>query len=390
MIDNYTTHVATKLFGWDIDSNKKIISFHKKIRKIILKKKAYILAFQKATNYGAVLQIYALKTTLEKLGLVVEVIDYVPQWMQVTMKNQPHFKSYIKRKIMNFTFRKFFNNLNLTQQTFYDLESLKNNLKDGDYYFVGSDQVWNPKIMKNDTTYFLDFVPKAAKKIGYAISMGNQELSNQFRQVVIPLIESFDSLSGRENYVSNFIHQYYPEYNVPVVLDPTLLLNKEEYMNVKDTKQFTSDFIVVYGAMHDENLYNYSKYLKQKTGLQLVNLGYHFKGADKHEYLLGPENWLNRIAQAKYFITNSFHGTVFSILFKKDFLVVPNQKEPALNARFMELLESLDMNSRLVYSINDIDKIIDSKLNFKNSYQLLEERRKQSINYIKEAIEDES
>jgi hypothetical protein len=351
------------------------------------KKKAYILAYQKATNYGAVLQIYALKNVLEKLDLEVEVIDYVPNWMQVTLKNQPHFKSYIKRKMMNITFRSFFKKLGLVKKTYFDNFSLKNELQDGDYYFVGSDQVWNPKIMKNDTTYFLDFVPTTAKKIGYAVSMGNQALENDFLQKVLPLIENFDMLSSREKYVTDFVNEYYKDMSVPVVLDPTLLLNENDYANVKDTKKFTTEFIAVYAAMHDENLYNYAKYLKRKTGLSLINLGYHFNGADKNEYLKGPENWLNRIAQAKFFITNSFHGTVFSILYKKDFFVVPNQDQVGLNARFVELLTSLELDDRLIYSRDDLDEQINKKSDFDNAYRLLEARRETSLEYIKKAIE---
>lgn len=352
-------------------------------------KKAYILAYQRATNYGAVLQIYALKTTLEKLGLDVEVVDYVPDWMQVTLKNQPHLKSYVKRKVMNFTFRKFFKKLGLSNKLFYKNDELHKNLQDGDFYFVGSDQVWNPSIMKNDTTYFLDFVPNSAKKIGYAVSMGNQSLSNEFLEQVLPLIKSFHRLSSRENYVTNFVNEHYPNVDVPVVLDPTLLLNKEDYGTIKSTKIFNEEFITVYSAMPDLDFYKYALYLKKKTGLPLINLGFHFKGANKNEYLLGPENWLNRIAQAKYFITNSFHGTVFSILYKKDFLVVPNKQQIGLNARFVELLQSLELDDRLIYSEEDLDAKIDNTSDFNNAYKLLEERKKKSTNFIKEAIKDE-
>lgn len=349
-------------------------------------KKAYILAYQKATNYGAVLQIYALKTVLETYNIKVEVIDYIPNWMQVTLKNQPHFKSYVKRKIMSMTFKSFLKKLELTKKTYFSDQDLKNGLQDGDFYFVGSDQVWNPKIMKNDLAYFLNFVPNTSKKIGYAVSMGNQSLSNKFLQQVLPLIKDFNQLSARENYVANFINQYYPDVDVPVVLDPTLLLDSEDYIGVKSKKLFKSEFIAVYAAMHDEELYNYAKYLKQKTGLQLVNLGYHFSGADKHEYLLGPQNWLNRIAQSRYFITNSFHGTVFSVLYKKDFFVVPNQNEQGLNARFTELLESIELDDRLIYSQEDLDRKINIDLDFNKAYRLLKTRREQSLYYIKKAI----
>jgi len=352
-------------------------------------KKAYILAFQKATNYGAVLQIYALKTTLEKLDLTVEVIDYIPKWMQVTLKNQPSLKSFLKRKIMNLTFKSFFKKLKLTQNSYYDNKSLTHDLNTGDFYFVGSDQVWNPKIMQNDSTYFLDFVPKNAKKIGYAVSMGNQVISDKFMTKVLPLIKDFDFISAREDFVTNFIHNYDKNIQIPIVLDPTLLLNASDYETLKDKTKFRSKYIAVYAAMHDENLYDYARYLKEKTGLPIINLGYHFNGADRQEYIKGPGNWLNRIEQSNYFITNSFHGTVFSILYKKEFFVVPNQNQLGLNARFIELLESLKLNSRLIHSKHEIDTLLHSKLVFENAYLLLKERKKQSLKYIKETIEND-
>lgn len=350
--------------------------------------KAYILAYQRATNYGAVLQIYALKKVLENFGLETLVIDYVPDWMKVSIKNKPHIKSYIKRKIMNYTFKSFFRKLNFTKKTFFDQDSLKNELQDGDFYFVGSDQVWNHKIMNNDTTYFLDFAPQKAKKIGYALSMGNQNFSNDFLQKVLPMINRFDHLSARETFVSNFIKKYNPECKVSDVLDPTLLLNAKDYSSIKKSTKFNSNYIVVYSAMHDENLYEYAKYLRQKTSLPLINLGYHFNGANKNEYIYGPQNWLNRMQQASFIITNSFHGTVFSILFKKQFLVVPNQSEIAsgLNARFKELLESLQLNDRLIYSKEEIDEKVAKPVAFSKAFELLELRRAKSIQFIENAI----
>ena len=353
-------------------------------------KKAYILAFQKATNYGAVSQIYALKTTLEKNGLEVEVIDYIPEWMKVTLKNQPTIKSFIKRKIMNFTFKSFFNKLGLTKETFYDRKILKEQLPKADFYFVGSDQVWNQNITKKDVTYFLNFAPKSDKKIGYAVSMGNYAFSEDFKSQAEPFIKEFTSLSAREVFVSDFVKDNSFDIDVPIVVDPTLLLEAEEYDNIRNHKKFNTEYIALYAAMHDENLYAYAEHLKTITGLPIINLGYHYKGADKQEYLKGPENWLDRIADATYFITNSFHGTVFSIVYKKDFFVVPNQNPSlkGLNARFEELLISLKLEERLVYSTNDIK--VDEKINFKEAYSLLEKRKEKSIEFILNSIREDN
>lgn len=351
-------------------------------------KLAYILAYQKATNYGAVLQIYALKKVLEKHNLRVEVIDYIPEWMKVTLKNQPTVLSYIKRKIMNLTFHDFFMKLGLTETSFSSNDSLRSELDEGDYYFVGSDQVWNRNIMRDDPTYFLNFAPNNAKRIGYAISMGNKALVEPFKSEAYQLINEFDHLSARENYVSDFIRNEFPLLEVPVVLDPTLLLNIDDYKEVCDKKIFKNEFIMVYSAMRDQKLYDLAFHLKELTGLPIINLGYHFKGPDKHEYLKGPGNWLNRIKQAKYFITNSFHGTVFAVLGKSNFFVVPNENpaQKGLNARFVELLDSLDLSNQIISLKNELDSRLEDKINFDRAFILLEKRREISINYIQEAL----
>lgn len=353
-----------------------------------MKKKAYILAFQRATNYGAVLQIFAFKKVLENHGLKVEVIDYIPPWMKVTLRNHPSIFSFVKRRIMNFTFKSFFKKLGLTSSKYRENNTLKENLVDGDFYFVGSDQVWNKNIMHNDPTYFLNFVPEGAKRIGYAISMGNTRFEEPFKSEAYSLIEKFDNISARETFVSRYINEKFPEVNVPVVLDPTLLLSFDDYSGISDKKTFRRDYIVVYSAMRDQRLYDLAFHLRKLTGLPIVNLGYHFKGADKHEYLKGPGNWLNRIRKAKYVITNSFHGTVFSILAKSKFFVVPNEKKThkGLNARFVELLNSLGLSQQMISNETELEERFNQEINFEKAFKLLAKRRESSYIFIKEVI----
>ncbi|MBX3048645.1 MAG: polysaccharide pyruvyl transferase family protein [Anaerolineales bacterium] len=349
--------------------------------------KAYILAFQRATNYGAVLQIFAFKKILERLGLTVEVIDYVPDWMPARIKSQPSIGSFVKRKMLAFTFRKFLKELNLTKAKFFDSISLKANLPEADFYFVGSDQVWNENLIRKDATYFLDFVPDASHKIGYAVSMGNNHLSDDFRKEVTPLIRRFHKLSVRETFVANFLKESL-HVDSFVVLDPTLLLQERDYDEIRDEKKWNTEFIAVYSAMHDSGIYELSKYLRAKTNLPIVNLGYHFNGADKQEYIFGPGHWLSRIKESSYFITNSFHGSAFAILYKKKFFSVPTQNpsHQGLNARFVELLKSLDLTSRLVNSESDISNLLGEPIDYKRTYYLLDKRRNQSMRFLAEAI----
>lgn len=351
-------------------------------------RKAYLLAFHRATNYGAVLQLFALKTVLERYDLEVEVIDYTPKWMKVTLKNQRSLLSFIKRKVMNFTFKSFISKLDLTKENYSDLDNLRHSLPPADFYFVGSDQVWNEKIIKEDPTYFLPFAPDNSVKIGYAISMGNHFLSECLLRKVKSSILRFDFISGREQFVSDFVSDQHYNKKVPVLLDPTLLLKRNDYDEILLEKHYKEKFIAVYSCMRDDRLYEFARHLKMLTGLRLINLGYSFKGADKQEYLYGPINWINRIKHSTFFITNSFHGTAFAVIYSKVFFTVPTNIEAQLgkNARFIELLTSLNLADRLVYEKQDIDYLIDSSIEYDKAHGLLEKRRKEAILFLETAL----
>lgn len=354
----------------------------------MLRKKAYIIAFHRALNYGAVLQIYALSKVVERFGIDVEVIDYIPRWMEISLKNQPTLLSYVKRKFMKIFFRNFQGNLKKTPRTFKSLKELEEYLDPADFYITGSDQVWNEVITRKDEAYFLSFVPENSKRIGYAVSMGNRLISTDFDARVKELVLKFDAISVREKFVSDYVKTFSPDSDIPIALDPSLLLDEEDYALVCSTKTYQEPYIAVYACMHDKNLYELARYFKRKLGLPLVNLGYHFSGPDKHEYLFGPENWINRIKNARYILTNSFHGTVFSILHRKKFMVVPNNDvtQQGLNARFVELLASLGLSQRLVQNESDIDLCFDAPIDYDTAFRLLQNRRNESLAYLRSAL----
>lgn len=354
-------------------------------------KKVYILAFQRAFNYGALLQIYALKKTISRMGFEVHIIDYVPQWMKITLKNQPNILSYFKRLLMKIFFNPFLKKLGINKPIL-SIQEAEKKLDGNGMFIVGSDQVWNEKLIRKDPMYFFSFLPNSTKRIGYAVSMGNYPFSIDFLEKIEPEINKFHSISAREKFVADYLKENNKySNNIPIVLDPTLLLKKEDYDEVSSTNTINKPFIAVYPCMYDQNFFDLVSYIKLKTGLPLVNLGYHFKGSDKNDYIFGPENWLNKIRNAKYFITNSFHGTAFAILHKTQFLTVPTlkQEEIGLNARFTELLDSLDLSDRLVTNPKDIDAKLDSNIDFDNAFLKLETRRSESLLFLRNALADQ-
>jgi hypothetical protein len=177
-------------------------------------KKVGILTFQNANNYGAVYQAYGLQKTIEKLNCQVEVINYDSQNMGLKSIQTKNFNDFIHRY------------LNLTNE-YVDKQQIPKTYYD--CIVSGSDQVWNPLLTFNDTTYFLDFVDKGVKKLSYAASIGlNDSLFKDNKEVFDKYIPSFDAVSLRENTHVSYIKTIVNE-NTPVTasIDPSLLLTAD-------------------------------------------------------------------------------------------------------------------------------------------------------------------
>lgn len=352
-------------------------------------KRVYLMSYQRASNYGASLQLFALKTTIEGLGHSVQVIDYIADNMRLVPRNYSSWLSYCKRVLMDLFFRRIRKKFNLTADTYTSLHQLEA-LPKADVYIVGSDQVWNPAIHQNDRSFYLPFVPMSGKRIAYAASSGGHEYSTKQLELFASDIKRFDAISVREKSLQDTVRLMgLDTAEIPVVLDPTLLLDAEQYDVVRNKKKSNFKYIAVYSCLKDPAFYTVVRDLQKLTNLPVINLGYHFKGASSQEYMFGPGHWLDRISQAEFVLTNSFHGTVFSILYKKKFAVVPSrlQKELGLNGRFLDLLESIGLSDRVYFnSENNIADFISREINFNVSFVKLNERRQHSFLFLKKSL----
>lgn len=356
--------------------------------------KIAILTQPLRTNYGGILQDYALQTVLRKLGHEPITIDYdcrYPKWrwMMGRMKSIltrtnhhiefPHYGRSGQENLNRF----IHNNINMTNPV--DVPSKEViGVINPDAIIVGSDQVWAPACnvpIDYLGNMFLDFVSDfKGKRIAYAASFGSGEwtYTPKWTEKCSRLAKKFDAVSVREDSGVKLCRE-----NLGVkathVLDPTLLLTAEEYANLLPKPQKQSDYLFAYILDTSVEKRAFLKNVADRFGLRLV-----IKGAnDDIKWEDSIEGWLSEIRNATFVVTDSFHGSVFSILFHRPFLSIINNKRGA--DRFTSLFGKLGIHGRLIdetIKVEDISKeinwdAVDSKLNVEREF---------SMNFLKEAL----
>lgn len=353
-------------------------------------KKIGILTFHFCDNYGAVLQCYALKTAINNFsGCQAEVINFNPNWKPGWFTENDLQAKQIERLNSYKEFTKSY--LNINDNIIYDMS--KEDPKKYDYYIVGSDQIWNPTFNFFNTTYFLDFLRDEAVKISYAASIGiSTEDKRLDPELFMKYIPNFDFISIREQTHEAFIKQF-TNKKVNTVLDPTLLIDKEKYeiITSKINKTPKNKYIFLYFLKHDSTsplVLSFVNMLSRKYNLKVIhnfidlptNI---FKNESESYYFKGPEDFLWYIKNAELVITNSFHGTIFSIIYQKPFYtyIVKN-----LSSRIYNLLGSLGLEDRIISGYKNLEDI-NLKIDYSKVHKNLLPYKNKSIQFLNEALD---
>ncbi len=339
--------------------------------------KAGIITFHFAHNQGAVLQGYALQKFLKKLGHDAEVINYCPPYhtnrysarrnpfimASDTLKKNKNLKiqkrlykaarSFAKGIYISVTgvyklrekkFGDFVKkNLDLTRE-YKSLKDLQKNPPKCDIYISGSDQLWNPELVNNgfDGAYFLDFGASNIKKITYAVSL-KESYTQKEKDEIKAYCRNIDVISSREK--SETLDELLGE-NYTVCVDPTLLLSKEEFADAENEIEEKEPYIFVYGFETSPNMVEAVDVISKATGFRVIN------GSPDRVYLnnatklrnYGPGEFLGYIKNADFVITNSFHGTAFSLIYNKKFVTVAHTTR---GRRMTELLGKMGLSDRI-------------------------------------------
>lgn len=355
-----------------------------------------ILAFQNAINYGAVLQIYALQTTIEKMfgnEFQVQVINYdqknVSEQYKLFKRRGAFFSDLIRNLIYlpsnslkNHKFKKFNKKyLKLSRPI-----GTVDDLSDFGILIVGSDQVWNPTIQNFNSMYFFKGVSSQIKRISYAASIGISSLNSEEEEYLSQNINLMDSISVREENAKNILKKY-TDKQIDITLDPTLLLSKTEWLSIASNNISEDDsYLLVYSLQNNDELVKTATKIAKQLNLDIKFVkpfGNSIVGRASTEYSYGPNEFIELFVKAKYVVTNSFHGTCFSIIFNKNFITIPHKER---GVRMIDLLNLLNLNDRIIYSSNELSLDRMSEVDFYEANQILGELQKRSKMFLTENL----
>lgn len=314
-----------------------------------MRKKIGILTFHCANNFGAVLQAYALRVFLQGVyqDADIQIIDYKcketePKIRFSELREKKGFLGaalhYGQIRSMNQKFDQFrAGYLNLSESC-RSRDSLQTQI--GAYRAVisGSDQVWNLTWSGNDDVYFQNFNHHDSGKFSYAASFGFERLNAEQVPFYRESLRRFAGISVREEAGKRIVEEQLG-LRAERHIDPTLLLGAEEWRKIAAMPKIKGKYILVYMVPKQNSVVSYAERLRKETGLPIVMLSKNLKPVNaKHAGDSSPQEFLGWFANAEYVVTNSFHGTAFSLIFHKKFCIELNNSR-GLNIRSRDLLE---------------------------------------------------
>lgn len=331
--------------------------------------KIRIITCHDVYNYGASLQALALQTYLERQGNDVRIIDYRPGKRYDIWAISPKSRLYKVSKYFfpiklclaikkYFQFRPTFGRIDAFKsfnKKYLKLSKHYNNFSElaidppeADMYIAGSDQIWSTYLNNgSDPAFYCCFGNLATKRISYAASFGFPQIFKGLDVLVANYIKGLDAVSVREKTGFNLLREMGIESTR--VLDPVFLLNNLEWISLLDIKEsaIKTKYILVYDIFHsDERLKNRCLCLAKKYNLKIVAVNDKTltKYADININNAGPREFVELISNAEYVVADSFHATVFSILFEKQFYIYYKKDNIS---RISDILSDLGMEERL-------------------------------------------
>lgn len=362
-------------------------------------------------NYGGLLQAYALQFVLKKMGFKPYIIDrhnteksflykrilYARYLIYCVLGKKTKYPFFPKKELLDQISRntnKFIDKyIQPRTEKVYSTKEITTFIKENNItkLIVGSDQVWRPLYSPHLPSYFFDFVKseKNIIRISYAASFGVDywEYSKKEEKMAKDLLTQFNAVSVREDSAVDLCQKYFNIKSMHV-LDPTMLLRKEDYLDLikKEKEPVSKGKLFTYILDPSDKKSNIIKNVSETTNLKSFSVQPKKIKLDKKAYnniddYIYPSvtKWLRAFYDAEFVITDSFHGCVFSIIFNKPFLVIGNENRGM--ARFKSLLKMYNLESRLYQSTLSLNKIDWSKVNC-----MRDEYIKESMFFLKQNL----
>lgn len=375
-------------------------------------KKVGIITYHHYYNYGTALQAYALQRAIDNIdGYHAELIDYrlveeqklsTLQMVWLRIRRMPTYivewdrvralKKYGNELVKKHpAFDCFFRDEFVTGGKVYS--DYKDLYKDAPVYEImvtGSDQTWSP-LVGFFPAMFLEFGSPKALRISYAASIGVSKLTKEEANYLNTHLQPYEAISCRERLGTEILQSTVKGKTVTNVLDPTLLLTREDWNKIAVCPKIKGDYILCYFIGHKPYYREIAQQLSKDMGLPLVFIPVSWQDLGKGNTLVpdaGPKEFLGLIRDARLVLTDSFHGTIFSINYRKSFYSftkIEGGKSASDNSRLYDILSKLHLEDRLY---DTSGKIKFSDVDYTEAEVLLENERKHSLDYLHEALKD--
>lgn len=364
-----------------------------------------IMTFHSASNHGAALQAYALQTYLQKMGhepffinyhmgrsFPIRLFQYIGRTPSSTMEklnNQLRTRSFLR-------FQRTY--LKVGETDYFDHIQLQKNPPSCDVYICGSDQVWNPnliKLEKDENAFWLNFGNNTVRRVAYAASFGVYKIEEDLIKKYANYVKRFDFVSVREKEAVEIIRNLGKEKAIQAP-DPTLLIDQKDYQRVYMGSMPTqADYLFSYHLRTskspfmpieqiNETVLNKLKFDKTYKAYS-VSLLYNIL----HQRYISPSKWLAFLRQSRFVVTNSFHGTIFSLIYHRPFIVLLKKGTSAgMNSRITSLLDVVGLQHRAVvdYDRKAIEELCREDIDWNKTDTKLQEFKEVGYNFLARAL----
>ena len=349
------------------------------------------------TNYGSALQTWALHQAMKKLDAYPVLVDYCPDILADKDPLNPYKNMWDKdeesKRMVELTmpairanyekFNRFYHDqfVRTTQKyTSRNFDQIVNERLDG--YVCGSDTIFCPDEFGFDDGYYANYPEMRGNSVSYAASFGDPHFNEETYGILNARIKNFKALGIRENQMIPYLKQH---ISVPVqrTIDPTLLLTGADYEKIVGDKPEYEKYLLLYSRRYSPQMEAYAEKLANENGWKIIDISLRATNAERGHimrYDAGVEEFLSLIKHAEYIVTNSFHGMIFSVQFRRPFVIFSREQ---CDNKIDELLELFGLSNRKKEGAESFRKTIDYEAIHAN----IAAAREKSIQFLKLEIE---
>lgn len=366
-----------------------------------MKTRVALITIFDVANFGTYLQALATALSLKRLGAKVKIIHYERPFKNTKqlrrnfiLRNMYYLYFWLRGyngSLFTLRCRRFVSKYVRITKTYFSIEELKKDPPKADVYITGSDQVWNTEHNRGiDEVFYLAFAPSVKKKAAFAASIGQDAIPNEYKERTRELLSQYDCISVRENKAVELLAEI--GISAKQMLDPTLMLNREQWLKYASKRIVAEDYLLVYSvepAEYDLIVSDVATKIAEVKKLKIVSVSNfgedkRIPGCDEYFDFALPQVFLSLMAHASYVVASSFHGTAFAINFNRQFLTI---NPGAFSSRINSLLKLTGLENRRLSGMYDLSEdLLDQEIDFIPINNILVKNRNNCFDYISKCI----